>query len=143
MKLYITYGSNLNKAQMAKRCPKAIPAGSGILKDWELLYRGKESGFYATIQPKKGSVVPVGLWEISPEDEKALDIYEVYPDLYYKETLSVTLTDGTEKNAMVYIMCEDARDGRPTAEYIQSIRNGYADFGLDIRIFEASLDQIK
>lgn len=37
---YIAYGSNLNREQMAKRCPDAKVIGSGMLKDYELLFRG-------------------------------------------------------------------------------------------------------
>ena len=37
---YIAYGSNLNREQMAKRCPDAKVIGSGMLKDYELLSVG-------------------------------------------------------------------------------------------------------
>lgn len=34
---YIAYGSNLNRAQMALRCPDAKVVGTGEIKDYELL----------------------------------------------------------------------------------------------------------
>ena len=43
---------------------------------------------------------------------------------------------------MVYIMSEDAKPGRPSDTYIQTIREGYEDFGLDLSVFEASLEHV-
>ena len=39
-KLYLAYGSNLNKRQMASRCPTARPVGSAMIYGWELCFRG-------------------------------------------------------------------------------------------------------
>ena len=41
---YIAYGSNLNRAQMALRCPDAKVVGTGEIKDYELLFRGNRNG---------------------------------------------------------------------------------------------------
>ena len=41
MKLYVAYGSNLNKQQMRHRCPSAKPVYTGYLNNWELIYEGK------------------------------------------------------------------------------------------------------
>ena len=54
MKLYVAYGSNLNKQQMRHRCPSAKPVYTGYLNNWELIYRGSKTGSYATIRRKKG-----------------------------------------------------------------------------------------
>ena len=69
-RLYIAYGSNLNLPQMARRCPDAEVAGTSQVRGYELLFRG-----VATIEPRKEASVPVLLWKISPQDEKALDRY--------------------------------------------------------------------
>ena len=54
---YIAYGSNLNRAQMALRCPDAKVVGTGEIKDYELLFRGNRNGAVATVEPKKGRLV--------------------------------------------------------------------------------------
>lgn len=141
MRLYVAYGSNLHKKQMEERCPGAVPYAVGTLEGWELIYRGLEpEKIYATIQKKEGAATPVALWDITPENEKSLDEYEVYPTLYYKEDVPVTLQDGQTITAMVYIMAEEAKPGRPSDTYIQTIREGYGDSGLDLSVFEASLE---
>jgi hypothetical protein len=73
--LNLAYGSNLNLGQMAYRCPTAKVYGKGMLLDYQLLFKGREDNAYATIEPKRGSKVPVLVWELQPEDEKALDYY--------------------------------------------------------------------
>lgn len=75
-KLYAAYGSNLNHAQMAYRCPDATVYGTAELKDHELLFRGSPTSAVATVEPKEGGSVPILLWEISKRDEHSLDRYE-------------------------------------------------------------------
>ena len=77
--LYLAYGSNLNKKQMSRRCPKAIPLEGVVIEDWKLVFRG-----VADIEPSKGSMLSAGLWRITEDCEKALDSYEGYPHLYDK-----------------------------------------------------------
>ena len=139
-KLYVAYGSNLNLKQMAHRCPSATILGTGLLNNWELVYRGSMNNSYATIKRKSGSVVPVLLWNIDSEDEKKLDIYEGYPLHYFKKNVMVNV-GGIRKKAMVYIMDLCQLPGKPSTTYINSIRQGYIDNNLNIKIFEESLQK--
>lgn len=78
-KLYIAYGSNMNLQQMAYRCPTAKVKGVGSIIGWNLVFRGNSGGAVATIETYKKGNVPVVIWDIKPNDEKALDRYEGYP----------------------------------------------------------------
>jgi gamma-glutamylcyclotransferase (GGCT)/AIG2-like uncharacterized protein YtfP len=138
-KLYIAYGSNLNLPQMEKRCPTAKVLGTSEIKDYALVFRGGRYGAVATIEPCEGSSVPVLLWEITPEDEKALDIYEGYPSFYGKETMELPLDGGTVP-AMVYIMTPGHRLGYPSDVYYNTIHDGYETTGFDTDILEQALD---
>ena len=87
---YLAYGSNLNIRQMRYRCPGAKPIGITAIPDYELLYKGSKTGAYLTIEPKKNSIVPIAVWEVTEADEKRLDVYEGCPTFYYKkEVLSL------------------------------------------------------
>ena len=86
---YIAYGSNLNVAQMVRRCPEAKPIGTAVLENYILYFKGSGSGYYLTIEQKIGSKVPVAIWEVTGEDEKALDRYEGYPRFYYKHDFTL------------------------------------------------------
>ena len=80
--LYFAYGSNLHHFQMKRRCKESIFIKKINLKDFRLTFRSKYQA--ADIEPKKKSTVPGGLYEISKSDEKKLDIYEDFPNLYKK-----------------------------------------------------------
>ena len=123
-KLYIAYGSNLNLRQMAVRCPTAKPVGKAMLKGWQLTFRG-----VATLEPKEDAVTPVGIWEILPQDEIALDRYEGFPRLYRKAMVEVELK-GKAVKAMVYLM-NDGLPCLPSKWYLDAIAQGYEDVGLD------------
>jgi len=122
---YLAYGSNLNERQMKFRCPNAVKVGSAILDDYELEFR-----LYLTVNPKKGSKVPIGVWEVTPSDEKRLDAYEGYPTFYRKEYLTIEI-DGKEEQALIYIMNDVRKVAPPTRTYLETCGEGYRDFGFD------------
>ena len=70
-RLYTAYGSNLNLSQMAMRCPTAKLVGIGTIQDYELQFKGRPQGAFATIAPKEGAMVPVAVWALEPKDEQA------------------------------------------------------------------------
>lgn len=142
-RLYIAYGSNLNLQQMEKRCPTAKVYGKGELKNYRLLFKGVPNNAYATIEHFKGTKVPVLVWEVKPKDEKALDIYEGYPNFYYKKDLKVELESGEIVTAMVYIMTNKIKDritlNLPSERYLKIVEEGYTAAGFDIRFIEEAL----
>jgi gamma-glutamylcyclotransferase (GGCT)/AIG2-like uncharacterized protein YtfP len=139
-KLYIAYGSNLNREQMADRCPTARVLGASMMKDWRLLFKGEHEGAVATLEPCAGAIVPVLVWEISSADEASLDRYEGWPYFYRKETVAVKL-DGKPVSAMAYIMNEGSPLGQPSCYYYSIILEGYKDAGFDVDILrQATFD---
>ena len=142
MKIYLAYGSNLNVAQMAIRCPSAKVAGYGFLRDTRLLFKGSKTGAYLTIEPYRGENVPVGAWRVSKADEAALDRYEGFPKFYRKVTTTIALTgtDGVTRQtkAFYYTMRHGAQPGLPSEWYYDVCRRGYYDFGFDEKtLFDA------
>ena len=125
-KIYLAYGSNLNHQQMAERCPKAIYIGSTIIKGWRLIFKS-----VATIEKEIGTDVPVGVFEISDQCEKALDVYEDYPQLYDKRKLDVDL-NGRLLTAMTYVMVAGYGIAPPSKKYFDVISEGYKNCGLDL-----------
>ena len=138
-RLYIAYGSNLNRPQMAFRCPTAKVAGTSELKGYELLFRGGRLGAVATVEPKEGSSVPVLLWKIREADEAALDRYEGYPRFYGKKMMEVDL-NGKKVSAMVYVMTPGYEFGIPSDSYADTILKGYEEAGFDPQILEDAID---
>ena len=89
---YIAYGSNLNIAQMRVRCPQARIIGTSEIKDYELLFKGSQTGSYLTIEKKAGGIVPVAVWATTAADEVELDRYEGFPTFYYKAEMEKSET---------------------------------------------------
>lgn len=142
-KLYVAYGSNLNKGQMKGRCPTAVFVGTGVIEDYELQFRGSPHGAHATISPKEGAFVPVGVWTIQGKDEKNLDRYEGYYEkgycYYDKAQIPVKMDDGTSLTGMVYVMDQRMGFGYPTGSYYDTVARGYQDCGLDTGVLEQAL----
>lgn len=133
---YIAYGSNLNLSQMRFRCPTAKVCGTAVLKGWELLFKGSGTGAYLTIEQCKGGEAPVVVWEVTAEDEKALDRYEGYPSFYYKHEISVRykgIRTGRYRTvtAFAYIMHEERSIGIPSNAYMRTCLEGYRTFNFD------------
>ena len=129
---YIAYGSNLNLEQMKYRCPHSRPIGTAMLKDYELEFRG-----VATIVPKKGSSVPVLLWEISPQDEEAMNRYEGFPHLYQQEEHEIDL-NGQKVSGMAYVM-NGGEISPPSYGYHHTILQGYHENGMDVSYLNHAL----
>ena len=138
-KYYLAYGSNLNIAQMAFRCPTAKRVGRTYIKDYELKYCGTRAG-YLTILPAANKEVPLGVWLIEDEDEKRLDMYEGYPTHYRKEIIPITIK-GEVHEAIIYIMnCTTYK--KPSDQYVKTCTRGYEDFEFDKSyLIRASLNQ--
>ena len=144
-RLYLAYGSNLNVRQMRCRCPGAKIIGTAVIRNYELLFKGSRSGSYLTIEKKHGGKVPVAVWEVSAENEQALDRYEGFPNFYYKKemNINVKLLDDTieRRAAFVYIMHEERPLGMPSESYMDICREGYVDFEFDEKFLRAALER--
>ena len=142
-KLYVAYGSNLNREQMRYRCPTAKFVGTGIIEGYELQFKGALHGACATIAPKEGAAVPVGIWTIQRADEKRLDLYEGYHEhghsFYDKEQIAVKMDDGSTITGMVYIMDPRMDFGNPSAGYYDIVHRGYEDCGLDTAVLNRAV----
>jgi hypothetical protein len=129
-RLYLAYGSNLSRRDMATRCPGAEPAGKMLLDGGRLVFRG-----VADVSLEIGWQAPVGAWRITPENEAALDRYEgVGTGFYEKEELDL----GDGDTALIYLMTATGIM-RPSQFYVDVIRQGYRDFGLDQSYLDAAI----
>ena len=122
--LYFAYGSNLHHFQMKQRCKDSVFLKKINLKNFRLTFRSKYRA--ADIDPKKNSIVSGGLFEISKSDEKKLDVYEDFPTLYKKYYFY-----HYGKKVMTYTMVKKSPFKFPTERYLNVIKRGYRDCGLD------------
>jgi hypothetical protein len=120
MALYAAYGSNMDPAQMAARCPASPMAGTGWLPGWRLTFGGEDLGWegaLATVVEDPDSAVFVVLYDMCESDERSLDSWEGADlGLYTKLRLRVHTLDG-EVLAWLYAL-QAYEGGLPSARYL-------------------------
>ena len=120
MPLYAAYGSNMDPQRMMERCPHSPLRTTGWLLGWRLTFGGEDLGWdgaLATIVEDPLEQVFVAVYDITEEDEAALDRWErADTGLYRKTRVRVTTLLG-EQLAWTYVL--DAYEGGlPSASYV-------------------------
>ena len=130
---YFAYGSNLNRKQMATRCPDSKPKFTATLSNYKLIFTGwsrQWRGGVASIKRFEGKKVAGAVYEISAKDLRSLDKYEGYPTDYDRINVTVSTEDGDPVKAITYIKREQSEEKQPSQEYLSFIRQGYKDWGI-------------
>ena len=102
------------------------------------MFKGVEPRAYATIEEWQGYKVPFVLWEISEEDEKALDRFEGYPKSYLKHVVEIEF-GGEKVLAMYYAKPEEQPVGQPMTHYIHVLEEAYVRRKFNRAILDAAL----
>jgi len=89
---------------------------------------------YADIEFKKNSIVYGALFEISKIDEKKLDVYEDYPNIYKKFYFTYY-----GKKVMTYTMTKKTLFTFPSERYLNIIKRGYKDCKIELNYLKKSL----
>jgi hypothetical protein len=124
---YAAFGSNLLLKQIADRC-----------KQCDIINRGELPGFrldfarVATISADEASVVPVGVYKLSPTDIEKLDTFEGHNRVYDRFLVTPVLANGERVRCFTYIK-RDAALQPPMPHYFDKVRDGYRDWNLDTR----------
>jgi len=130
---YFAYGSNMERVQLKRVCPKAKFVAAAVLPDHELVFSGKSrmwGGGIADIRGVAGKKVEGVVWEISEAERKVLDEYEGYPDLYVTKEVQVRTTSGKGVTAFAYVMASPGRELPPSKPYKRLLISGAEEHGL-------------
>jgi hypothetical protein len=118
--LYAAYGSNMDAAQMAERCPHSPQSGTGWLDGWRLTFGGEDLGWegaLATVVEESRSRVFVVLYEMSDRDEQSLDQWDGATLGYYTK-LKVRVS-ALDSDVLAWLYVLDAYEGGlPSARYL-------------------------
>ncbi|MCI4678679.1 gamma-glutamylcyclotransferase [Rhodoblastus acidophilus] len=119
MPLNFAYGSNMDAAAMARRCPGARALGRAFLPRhrFDLMPDG-----FATIVRDPAAMVAGVLWELGFGDLAALDRYEgVAQGAYLKISQPILREGASPIRALVYIGAPGKSLGRAPADYMRQI----------------------
>jgi hypothetical protein len=125
MGLYAAYGSNMDPAQMLRRCPSSPHIGTGWVPGWRLTFGAEEYGWdgaLATLVPEDAAApgVFVALYDLTAADERALDAWEgADQGLYQRVHLGVRTLEGDEV-AYAYVL-DAFEGGLPSARHLGGI----------------------
>lgn len=134
---YFAYGSNLNPPQMAARCPGHAVVARAVLRDHRLTFpcaSASWAGGVASVEPSAGDAVEGVLFELTAENEAALDRYEAVAEgVYRKATVRVVDDAGRTREALTYIANPQPPGHHdPSPRYMKAIIDGARAHGLSV-----------
>lgn len=133
--LYFAYGSNLDPAQMADRCPTAALVGPARWVGRRIAFGGysvRWDGAVATFVEEAGALLDGLLYRVSEADIASLDYHEGHPFVYERVACTVQIDRGRRRRAFTYKMPLHSRGVAPSPEYLGLIAEAYGAHGFDI-----------
>ena len=126
MPLYFAYGSNMDRAAMAARCPASQPLGLARLTRHRFVIT--REGYASVLRDPRRTVWGL-VWDMAFADMPALDRYEsVAGGLYVKLTQSV-ITERGARRALIYVG-RSPGTGQPRSGYVESVAAAAREAGL-------------
>lgn len=118
MPLYFAYGSNMDRAAMAQRCPRSNPVGRARLARHRLYLMADG---LASVAPDPKAFVYGVLWNLAQSDVAALDRFEEVGRGRYKKIVQPVLREPFgAAQAMIYVGV-DGVDGPHLPGYMQGL----------------------
>jgi gamma-glutamylcyclotransferase len=127
---YFAYASNLNQKQMKQRCSDSKPLFTATLPNYSLVFLGwsrEYHGAKASVRVFKGEKVRGAVYEISEQCLRQLDKLE---SGYERLKVTVFDEDNNPFEVITYIRGGQiqVQEGKPSAEYLAIIQQGYKDW---------------
>ena len=117
MTLYFAYGSNMQRAAMARRCPGAQAVGPAALEGYKF-FVGIDG--WGSVKPQGGECVHGVLWRLTPRHIAALHAYELLHQGLYDVRYLPVRVGAQRRRAMIYLLRRRA-PGRPKSGYVEMI----------------------
>lgn len=133
--LAFAYGSNLDAAQMKRRCPTAVLLEPALLRSVRLVFCGRSTrwggGGVASLVRDPTSVVYGAIYRLEPHDLARLDAFEGAPIVYERIRVSLCDVYGRRRRAQAYVLARRSRPRAPSPDYLLTILRAYGALGFD------------
>lgn len=147
---YFAYGSNLNIYELRRFMigrgydPETIrPLFSAYLPDRELSFNFHSpswNGGVLDVAPRRGSIVPGGVFAVEGLGRAALDLKEGCPHFYRAFITTALLPDASKHRVFSYeVNPKHQRPVEPSREYVELVRAGIRGFSMDDAHLESAL----
>lgn len=144
MALYFAYASNLSREQMRERCPSARVVERARIPEHRLGFVGHSEswgGGTATIVLAPGETLWGALYEV---DDACLEALARAEGTAYALSRTPCLKDdGSRVTAYLFVRARDFEERPPSDRYVQRIRQGYEDWGLDVAALDRVVDRAR
>ena len=117
MPLYFAYGSNMDRAAMATRCPASTPIGTARLMRHRFIIM--REGYASMARDPRRATWGV-LWDLAFAEMPALDRYESAAGGLYVKVSQMVLTNKGPKRALVYVG-RSTGAGTPRCGYLEGV----------------------
>lgn len=114
---YFAYGANMDRTHMSRTAPDAVMMSQATL-DGHRVAIGQAG--YGTLIPDDQAVVHGVLWQLTEQDEAALDGFEAIDEGVYRKDLVTVRTPATDHVAMVYLAI-DPTPGVASPDYVRQV----------------------
>lgn len=129
---YFAYCTLLDRDEMARFCPNAIPGAVGRVSGWRVefaAYAPDRGGCHLVTDP--GHDIHGVVYELSDEEMTGLDAISGVPqDFYRRINVEVATNDGRVIPAITYIIPNPTGPFRPLEAYVRPILAGARAVGL-------------
>ena len=126
MPLYFAYGSNMDRAAMAARCPASTPLGVARLARHRFVVT--QEGYASVVRDPRRDVWGL-LWSMAFADMPALDRYESVASGLYAKVSQPVITRGGVRRALIYVARTQAA-GPPRPGYLEGVVAAAGEAGL-------------
>ncbi len=117
MRLYFSFGSNMDRAHMVHLCRGAEALGTARLDNHQFFIA---NAGYASIASKRGATVHGVLWKITAVHIAKLDEYELVAAGLYRHAVIPVHHQEKLLRALAYV-ASDPRPGRPKPGYQEGV----------------------
>ena len=135
MPLYFAFGSNMDGAQMARRCPGSTALGLATLRGHRLVFRGpsrNRGGGVLSVDLSSGDEVHGVLYQVTEAHLVALDRFEGAPAWYKRVACQVSDAGGQHLAAVIYRLPVTVVEMPPTPAYLQQVEAAFETHGLEL-----------
>lgn len=144
---YFAYGSNLDPERIRSRAPSAVFKGVARLNGYTLKFRIPDLPIkeaFATIEQSTSlnDYVLGVVYSISKLEKQKIEFFEGVSDKAYKpiDVPIVYLDNDNFSTVLTYALSEYLAEGRPTREYLETIRRGFVNI-LECKTYDSILKQ--
>ena len=127
---FFAYGTNISQTEMKSHSQSSMFIGYGELQNFKIVFRGFQDHAIATLAKKRGSSVPIAIYDLTPSDRFTMDNYEKFPYAYVRKKAKA-IFNGKVIKGFVYVLKIKLEPNIPNEDYIKALRLAYFEAGFD------------